>query len=434
MRGFDRHDGRFPSAGGTVAGVVIVLAVLSFSLPATGAQAAWTAFVAGAMAAAWIAGRGSIERIEVERSHRPRVFEGEPVSVTMRLVQRAGLAQTLVVVEDQFLASLSIRQRNLVPILGPRWEARLHYQKPAERHRGLYLIGPVRIWAADPLGMFARLAMVDRMTAVTVYPRPVPLPGFRLLGPDPPSGPTLEKLARLGQAEEILGVRPYRPGDPPSRVHWRSSARRGALHVVELDTSVRSEVSLYLDLTRRSRFGTGVESTSEVAIGCATSILAEASAARMSVGMTWAREATHSFPAGAGVAHVQMLLDRLAVIQPEGEQFFWRDVAPLAGALPPGSRAIFLAVAASTPLEASCALVRGLLRRGVAADVVLLDESGLVRIYRDQEPTRMGADASFNLLWRALELSGARVFPMRKGQGPERLATPTERDGGFARR
>ena len=51
-------------------------------------------------------------------------------------------------IEDQFGASLQIAQRHLVPGLHEGWEVLIHYPVVAERHRGLYLIGPVNVRAA----------------------------------------------------------------------------------------------------------------------------------------------------------------------------------------------------------------------------------------------------------------------------------------------
>ncbi|MBI3734951.1 hypothetical protein HY256_00350, partial [Candidatus Sumerlaeota bacterium] len=183
--------------------------VMLATMPVSPAHAALTAFMAAAALCGWVASRGLLKGVAVERRHRPRVFEDDRVPVTLAVRQTAGHPQTLVVVEDQFYASLSIRQRHLIPMLTRQWEAHLHYNKEAERHRGIYMLGPIEVWAADPLGLFARRIELDCVTPLTVYPKAVPLPGYRLLGPHPPAGPTLEAYHRIGQGEEIISVRPY---------------------------------------------------------------------------------------------------------------------------------------------------------------------------------------------------------------------------------
>lgn len=415
------RPGGVPSARALLLALSSGFLILLASPQATPAHAAWTAFVITMTLSAWIMSRGALEGITIERRHRPRVFENDIVPVSLVVRQSRGLAQSLVVVEDQFPASLSVRQRHLIPLMSPRWEAHLHYYKEAERHRGLYMLGPARLWAADPLGVFFRSAEADTMTTLTVYPKAVPLGGYKFLGADPPAGMGIETSQRIGHGEEIIGVRPYRSGDPMNRIHWRTSIRRGVMHVVQTDTHVQIETALFLDLTRRSRYGTGAESTTETTIGCATSILTEASALRHRISLAWVQREVESFPAGAGLAHLHLLLDRLAVVSFGGESHFWNEIAPRAALLTRGSKAIFIAPAATTPVEEACALIRQLILKGVAVDVILIDESQLMRVWRDQSPPLFEAPLIFNRLVRELERAGARVLPLSRSQGADHL-------------
>lgn len=385
-------------------------------VPLSAAQVAWAVFLGTAGLAGWVMSRGALEGISVERRHRPRVFANDPVPVTLSLGQEGRFDQTLLLVEDEFGASLSGSQTSLIPLMTPRWEARLHYQADAERNRGLYLVGPIRLCAADPLGVFHRFKEIACITRLTVYPRPFSLKGYRFLAPRPRFGPGLDTHDRIGQGEEIISVRPYRGGDPPSRIHWRTSMRRRELHVMELDSQVLGEAVIFIDLTRRADFGGGAQSTSEVAISCATSILSEASAMRHLVGIALVRDKVEHISPDAGLRHLHLLLDRLAVLKPGGEVDFWRAIEPVAAKLAPGSKAIYIAPAATTPPEEACALVRRLALAGVAQDVILLDESQLLRFWRDQAPRHRDSAIRFDSLRAELELAGARVLPLARGQ------------------
>lgn len=410
-----------PGAGALSARNVL-LGVAAINLAAMAAtdlapgHAAWTAFLVVTAIMAWVMSRDSLKGIEVERHHRPRVFEDDRVPIRLTVRQTEGLTQTLVMVEDTFFASLSPRQRHLIPMMSRKWEAHLRYDKEAERHRGLYMIGPVYLWAADPLGIFYRTAHCETITRLTVYPKAQPLGGYRMLGAEPPAGPGMEKTDRLGQADEITGVRPYQRGDSLNRIHWRTSARRGELHTMQLDRQVQSEIALFVDLTRHARFGTGAESTTETTIACATSILTEAANLRHRISMTWVRGEVRSFPAGAGLAHLHLLLDRLAMIEFAGEGDFWDEIETRAALLGAGSRAILIATAATTPAAPATALVQRLTMAGVSVDIILLDESGLARVFRGQQPTHAEAEVKFSELAGELEHAGARVLPLRPGQ------------------
>ncbi len=385
-------------------------------------QAAWIAFLGATLICGWVVNRNAAGEIEIERRHRPRVFEDDQVPVTLAVRQRSGSTKTLVVVEDEFTASLSVRRRHLIPMLTRQWEAHLHYVSEAERHRGIYLLGPARVIFADPMGLFATDRTLECVTPLTVYPRPIPLENYTWLGPRPRNGPTMESFRRIGQGEEIISVRPYQRGDSPSRLHWRTSARRGAWHVIELDAMVQSSVMLYLDMSRMSRFGAGAESTVETALGCATSLLSEAAGKRHRVGVGIVRDTLDSILPGEGVAHLRALLDRIAVLEPRGELDFWLAVEKDSANLKSGSRAIMIVSAARTLSELAVAVVSGLSLRGVAVDVILLDESGMIRIWKDQIPTTADAHAKFDDLSKQLVIAGARVLPLIKGQSARDLA------------
>lgn len=408
-----------------VAAACAIILALLFTTRVSPAHASFAAFLGAMFACAWLMSRGSFDSIEVRREHRPRVFENDHVPVTIALRQHSGLPRSMILVEDQFFASLSIRQRHLVPMMTRRWEAHLHYAREAERHRGLYLLGPVWLWAADPLGLIAQAAEVDCVTQLTVYPRAVPLPNYQLLGPNPPPGATMESFRRTGQGEQILGVRPLRRGDSPARVHWRTSARRGELHVIETDSHVQTTVMLFLDLTRRSKFGTGSESTTETAIGCACAVLTQAASLRHRIGMVVVREVAESIPPGEGMAHLHLLLDRLAVVSALGELDFVETLDLGCAPLKSGSRAIIITPATTNSGPHLCTVVNRLTQRGVSADVILLDETRMTRIWRDQAPPLAAAAENFARLKKALEHSGARVIPLERGESASELVSKT---------
>jgi hypothetical protein len=55
---------------------------------------------------------------------------------------------------------------------------------------------------------------------------------------------------RARQSDDFYGVRDYQPGDLPNRIHWRSSARRGALVVREYERPTRPGPVIVIDLDR----------------------------------------------------------------------------------------------------------------------------------------------------------------------------------------
>jgi uncharacterized protein (DUF58 family) len=99
--------------------------------------------------------------------------------------------------------------------------------------RGLVTLPPIELRTRFPFGLFEASRRSGGGEAVLVWPRagrPTALLQRRLRGVA--AGEARAEARRPG--EELLhGVREHRDGDDPRRIHWRSTARRGALVVAE---------------------------------------------------------------------------------------------------------------------------------------------------------------------------------------------------------
>jgi uncharacterized protein (DUF58 family) len=388
---------------------MLAVAGLGFLLVATSpAQAAYAAFFCAVLVLEYKLSRNQLEGLRIKRTHVPRAFEGDRVAVELALSTTRPFPLQLLQIEDQFLASLDIRRRDLVPWLVANWEVRLPYTRHAERHHGLYLIGPVRVHCADPLGIFQESGEVGTITPLTVYPRADPLPDYRVPGVQAQPGASVDRVARVGQGEEILAVREYRRGDPPGRIHWRTSARRGKLHTLQLDQPIQTELAVLLDMTRPGRYGLGSEATPRLGVTGAVAILTRGHEARHRLSLGVVQRELTSYPPGSGLAHLHLLLDRLVLLESAGEGDFWNLALARARLLPPGGRAVFIVTTARTPIGIAEAL-QPIMHAGVSVDCVLIDERAFIKIYHDQDvvvPTRDEVESKVLHLRQA----GARVF------------------------
>lgn len=95
--------------------------------------------------------------------------------------------------------------------------------------RGLYGFASVVVGAQDPFGLCAHSVRRDIGGAITVWPRGSASEGRRLHDSFLPR--------RTGRSEEMVlrSVRPATPEDPIRTIHWLQSAKRGSLHVRELE-------------------------------------------------------------------------------------------------------------------------------------------------------------------------------------------------------
>lgn len=95
---------------------------------------------------------------------------------------------------------------------------------PAPR-RGEMPLGRVRLSTVHPLGLMRAWAYVQPEVTVLVYPRPA-APDHLWTSPRYVSS---ERGDRGVGADDFVGPRRYRPGDPPSHLDWKALARERGL-------------------------------------------------------------------------------------------------------------------------------------------------------------------------------------------------------------
>ncbi len=94
--------------------------------------------------------------------------------------------------------------------------------------------GPARLEAVVvrstfPFGLVEHVVRVPQAAEVLVWPRPHPSGS----APRPAAGTGLDDERRVGGSGDFLGLRAWRDGDSPRRVHWPATARLGQVVVVE---------------------------------------------------------------------------------------------------------------------------------------------------------------------------------------------------------
>lgn len=123
-------------------------------------------------------------------------------------------------------------------------EARLRVPVPPLA-RGVYPVREARLVSTWPLGLWKARRAVPAPKELVVYPAPAALATSRGAG-----GGVGELYDRLGAAQGFLQpseLREYRPGDELRLVHWKASARRGALVIKEWEGGTGSGHEVLLD-------------------------------------------------------------------------------------------------------------------------------------------------------------------------------------------
>jgi uncharacterized protein (DUF58 family) len=260
--------------------VVAVIAV------ATGGRAAlmWAVAV-GALAGASIAwSRLAWRGVEVTARFRPaRIFAGEPVrlEVTVRNAKRLPLPHVYVrAVLPEGLrpgepTPAAIRGMERRFAMGGRSEVTLDL--PVESGgRGEFWLQQVVMELADPFRLAPLEREIELDADLIILPEPrieVPIDIRRRL----PFGRPTPALRMFEDRERFAGVRPYEPGDPLNRVHWKLSARGGGIQVKRFEPTRSAEVLLVLDLAVGEPFWDAIyPEIAEDTIGWASFIAREA--------------------------------------------------------------------------------------------------------------------------------------------------------------
>lgn len=402
----------FPTAGLVLMSALGLMVFFFLVSRQTHAQAELLGFLVGVLA--WCKGmhRFTPEMFRVHRHHTPRVFEEDPLTIDIALEQTSGGGLQMLELEDQFQAAEHSRERHLIPALYPSWNVSLKYRRQVDRHRGTYWLGPLHLRLSDPFGVFVKQFKLPPMTRLIVYPKADLLPDYTIPSKVAPHGGSLDTLRQPGQTGEMLGLREYTPGDPPQRVHWRTSARRGELYTVQLERSIQTRLAVFLDLTQETRRGLGQESSTEIAIHAATAVLTHAFDRRHRLSLTLLQDRINALPSGQGLAHLHACLDLLAQAQPLGQLDFWEHCGPPLLALPPGSRAVLIVTSGRVDTERTTALIQHGHNRQIAIDLIIIDERSMLRIHDHgpNEPTRAEATEHLQNVLDTCQKTGAQLY------------------------
>jgi len=170
---------------------------------------------------------------------------GDELEENIQIINSGILPVLWIAVEDNSnFPAYSIRS---VRAVDPQSKTTWRYHLTC-RQRGIFTLGPWQWTTSDPFGIFYLRRSYLHTQQMVVYPPLALLPASLL-----PVGRQVGDLRPVNQplaAETILAThtRPFQPGDPLRRVHWRTTARRGSPYVKIFDPEAASRVWLIPDL------------------------------------------------------------------------------------------------------------------------------------------------------------------------------------------
>lgn len=187
----------------------------------------------------------SLHGIEIRRSsrvHRQQV--GQIFEERFEIINQSRLGRLWLEIRDQSDVPAN-RGSKVVANIGSR-QYRSYYSRTLLTQRGAFTLGPTVISSGDPFGLFAKQTSFRSEKSLVVLPYIVNLQNF----PSPPGrlpGGRALRRKSLEVTPYAAGVREYAPGDPLSRIHWRTTARKDKLMVKEFEQDPQADVWILLD-------------------------------------------------------------------------------------------------------------------------------------------------------------------------------------------
>ena len=196
-----------------------------------------------------------------------------------------------------------------LPALAPRAETEIQVRGLAYRRGTLRLEGTT-VARADPLGLARSLASLPLPAKMVVLPRRYRLPRPALPGARRYQHGGVALAASVGESEEFMSLRDYRPGDPLQRIHWKSYARSGKPVVKEYQAEFFERHALVLDtFTERE------DAAFEEAVSLAASFACTLDTQESLLDLMFVGTESHCYTAGRGQMQQESLLEILAAVR-----------------------------------------------------------------------------------------------------------------------
>lgn len=264
---------------------------------------------------AWVRGRGGrvargltlIEEVEDPRPtfQQYRAVPGLPGENWLERVTGYGRWLQLVA-----LKRVAAEQAKELPDLPPGGRCELAMELVPAR-RGILRLRALTVARPDALGLFNAFARHEAPQDVLVLPKRYPAPRLELSGSRryQPGGISLS--SRVGDSQEFMALRDYRPGDPLRRIHWKSWAKTGKPVVKDYEDEYFVRHALVLDT-----FGApGAEPAFEEAVSVAASFACSLLTQDSLLDLLFIGDKSYCFTAGRGLGGPESLLEVLACAQ-----------------------------------------------------------------------------------------------------------------------
>lgn len=183
--------------------------------------------------------------------------------------------------------------------------------------RGVISLPSISIATPEPLGLLYSINTLVMHQHMLVLPRRYTIPNIFLSHGQQKYTHGGEPLTTsIGESGDFTHLREYRPGDSPRKIHWKSCAKSGTLHVRQHQEEYFSRQALILDGCAPHKEVSNIqEDAFEEAISIAAGFATGIGQSESLLDLMFVADQSRSFTSGRGLAHPQQMLQVLAELK-----------------------------------------------------------------------------------------------------------------------
>jgi uncharacterized protein (DUF58 family) len=204
-----------------------------------------------------------------------------------------------------------------LPPLASHSETRVEFDIIPKR-RGVIRLNALTIARPGPLGLFFALRTFPMSQTAVILPKRYDLPPISLAGSRRYQSGGVALASSVGDSEEFVSLRDYRPGDPLRKIHWKSWAKVGKPVVKDYQDEFFLRHALILDTFQDASYSDGLEE----AVSIAASLSCQIQTQESLLDVMFVGTEAYCFTAGRGLAGTEKILEILAGVVPCRDKSF----------------------------------------------------------------------------------------------------------------
>jgi hypothetical protein len=178
-------------------------------------------------------------------------------------------------------------------------------------HRGPIRLTGLTIACPDPFGLFNACKTLSLPESLWILPKLYQLPLLPLPGTRKYQSGGVALASSVGDSEEFISLRDYRPGDPLRKIHWKSWAKTGKPIVKEEQDHFFIRHALILDTFHQEQYSDLLEEALSVAASFAYDFHSQESL----LDLMFVGTEAYCFTSGRGVGHTNKMLEIIAAVK-----------------------------------------------------------------------------------------------------------------------